>query len=184
MANISKTKAVELILKEVQEGKTYTDTLEQFLTKFNVSNPTFATYWKEANKIYQNRLKKKEEARTQREIAKAIHELETQDGQVNALIVQLNEVKAELESGMTIDCAWNRGQFVETQRILNATERKDRRLLCIKLLAEIRSIRGLDAPKQSQVKLETDIDKLIKAGDAKVEEGEGTTKPFKSLKGE
>lgn len=184
MANISKTKAVELILKEVQEGKTYTDALSAIFPNFSLTKPTFNKYWKEANKIYQNRLKKKEEARTQREIAKAIHELETQDGQVNALIVQLNEVKAELESGMTIDCAWNRGQFVKTERVLNATERKDRRLLCIKLLAEIRSIRGLDAPKQSQVKLETDIDKLIKAGDAKVVEGEGTTKPFKSLKGE
>lgn len=183
MANISKTKAVELILKEVQEGKTYTDTWQVISSNYTLNEATYTRYWKEAKSIYENRLKKKEEARTQREIAKAIHELETQDGQVNALIVQLNEVKAELESGTTIDCTWSRDQFLETVRPLNATERKDRRLLYYKLLAEIRSIRGLDAPKQSQVKLETDIDKLIKAGDAKVVEGEGITKPFKSLKG-
>lgn len=184
MANISKTKAVELILKEVQDGKTYTDAFAAILADFSLSKPTFDKYWKQAKEIYQTRLKKKEEARTKREIEKAIHELETQDGQVNALIEQLNEVKAELQSGTTIDCAWNRGEFVETTRPLNATERKDRRLLYYKLLAEIRSIRGLDAPKQSQVKLETDIDKLINSGDAKVEEGEGPAKPFKNLKGE
>lgn len=182
MANISRTKAVELILKEVQDGKTYSDAHKVISSKFKLNETSFVKYWKEANKIYKDRLEKAEAARTKREIERALHELETQDGQVNALIEQLYEVKAELEAGTTIDCAWNRGEFVETVRPLNATERKDRRLLYYKLLGEIRAIRGLDAPKQSQVKLETDIDKLIKSGDARTEEDEGTEKQFRSLK--
>lgn len=184
LANTSKAKAIELIYIEMEKGMKHNDAKAYFMPKLGLSKETFRSYWNSAKVKYAKRQEKTEQAIFEKETNKVLHILETQDGQVNALIEQLNEVKAELQSGTTIDCAWNRGEFVETVRPLNATERKDRRLLYYKLLAEIRSIRGLDAPKQSQVKLETDIDKLINSGDAKVEEGEGPAKPFKNLKGE
>lgn len=173
MANISKIKAVELILKEVDKGTTFTDAFQVISSKYKLNEATFSKYWKEAKAKYEARQQKVEAARTTHEIKKAIHELETKDGQVNDLIKNLNEIRQEIESGITIEWTWVKGQYIQTERPMNANEKKDRRALYAKYLAEIRAIRGLDAAKQinNKVTIEKEFEEATLKGQIKTPDG-------------
>lgn len=173
MANISKIKAVELILKEVEKGTTHNDCQKLILANFDLTKQSFTKYWKEAKAKYEARQQKVEAARTTYEIKKAIHELETKDGQVNDLIKNLNEIRQEIESGVTVEWTWSRGQYIQTERPMNANEKKDRRALYAKYLAEIRAIRGLDAAKQinNKVTIEKEFEEATLKGQIKTPDG-------------
>ena len=61
---ISKIKAKEIILSNIEKGFTFNDTYEAILRNFKLSEPTFSTYWKECQKEYierQKRLEKEKE---------------------------------------------------------------------------------------------------------------------------
>ena len=52
MKKISKQKAIEVILSELEKGTTYSDCLSVYVSKWHVTDRTFVRYWKEANKVY------------------------------------------------------------------------------------------------------------------------------------
>ena len=49
---ISKQKGVEILLNSLREGKTYSEQLRAFKSKFGIVESTFALWWKSANLIY------------------------------------------------------------------------------------------------------------------------------------
>lgn len=55
MSKISKQKAIELILVELDKGSTFSSCLALNGTKWHLSERTFKRYWKEANQIYSER---------------------------------------------------------------------------------------------------------------------------------
>lgn len=57
MKKISKSKAIELILQELDKGTTYTDCFSVTFRNFQLTERTFANYWKEANTLYSERQK-------------------------------------------------------------------------------------------------------------------------------
>lgn len=166
-------KVKALIYKEFESGKSYTEGFEAILSRAKLSETTFAKYWKEAESKYLAKQSKIEEARINHEIKKAIHELETKDGQVNELIKNLNEIRQEIESGKTVEWTWVKGHYVETERPMNANEKKDRRALYAKYLAEIRAIRGLDAAKQinNKITIEKEFEEATLKGQIKTPDG-------------
>jgi len=64
----SKQKYIDYIVSELEKGQvSFERVFELFLTKFNCSRPTFATYWKIANESYtstQNSIKATKEVQT------------------------------------------------------------------------------------------------------------------------
>lgn len=55
MKRISKDKAIEIILQEIEKGSVYSDTLAVIVSKCKLNEKTFAVYWKEAQDIHQKR---------------------------------------------------------------------------------------------------------------------------------
>ena len=55
---ISKQKAIELILVELDKGSTYSDCLNLIGPKWSLSTTTFKRYWKEANQTYTGKIVK------------------------------------------------------------------------------------------------------------------------------
>lgn len=55
MKKISKQKAIELILVELEKGSTFSVCFSVLCSKFQLIERTFNNYWKEANTIYQER---------------------------------------------------------------------------------------------------------------------------------
>ena len=50
-------KAIELIIQELDKGTTYTDCFSVTFSNFQLTERTFANYWKEANEAYSERQK-------------------------------------------------------------------------------------------------------------------------------
>jgi hypothetical protein len=175
---VSKAKAVDTLYKEIEGGKGYKETKGLLMAELGVGKNTFDSYWKEAKARFEKRVQKTDELAAKKQAERILLAIETKDGQVEALNKQLIEITNEIESGLTVEWTWKGDQYVETVRPMNANEKKDRRNLYIKILAEIRAIRGLDAPKDSKITLKTEVEQLIKTGDAKVIEGEGTPTKF------
>jgi len=57
MAKISKSKAIELIIQELDKGITYSECFSVTFSTFQLTERTFANYWKEANTLYSERQK-------------------------------------------------------------------------------------------------------------------------------
>lgn len=154
MAGIAKKKAIELILIEVGNGKTYNDTLALFSTKWQLPTRTFATYWNEANSIYDKKQeafqKKKDDALLKHELERQEHDLETKDGQVKELIKHALAINEEIETGKAKCFNWFRGQFNEHEITLSHSELAEKRKVLAGLLSDIRDIRGLNAPKEQK----------------------------------
>ena len=167
MATISKAKAIESIYLEIEKGITYTTALRQLKGELGVkSDITFDAYWKEAKVRFAKRQEKTTEAIANREANKVIHELETKDGQINSLVKQIQDIEKEIESGLTVECTWDKsGNFLQDKRPLNGNEIRDRRALIKSLLSDIRQIRGLNAPKENKLTVKQEIDELVKSGD-------------------
>lgn len=50
---ISKEKAIEIILEEIEKGITFSECFSAKFSKFQLSEKTFSTYWNEAQEIHQ-----------------------------------------------------------------------------------------------------------------------------------
>lgn len=144
MANISKNKAIEKIYLALEDGIRHNDAKKRFVAEMGLSPNTWGVYWKEAKLKYQERLKKTELTIQSKEDNRVVNILETKDGQVDALIERCNTISEELKSGTTIEWNWNFGEYDSVIRKLSANELRDRHVLFMKYLAEIRIIRGLN----------------------------------------
>lgn len=182
MANISKAKAVELIYIEIERGINYTKALARFKPELSLDKETFKSYWKEAKAKYEARVKMSIEAVAKSQATRIMHALETKEGQVIDLIRQIDDLEKDLANGFVTDARWVANELVHDKRPMLDKEKVEKVALIAKLKADIRKILGLDAPKESNVKVETDIDKLFKTGDAGFAEDPEIKKPFKRLK--
>lgn len=184
MANISKIKAVELILKEVEKGATHNDCQKLILSNFDLTKQSFTKYWKEAKAKYEARQKKVEIAKTSHEIKRAIHALETKEGQVISLIKQIDDLEKDLSDGFVTDARWVSDILVHDKRPMLDKEKVEKVALIAKLKADIRKILGLDAVKNHNVNINADINALLMAGDLTPEDSkEDTGKDLKQIEG-
>lgn len=173
MATISKIKAVELILKEVEKGKTYKETYEVIRSKAKLGETAFASYWNEANDKYKKRQQKVEAAKTNHEIKKAIHALETKDGQVVDLIRQINDLENDLVDGFVTDARWVSDSLVFDKRPMLDKEKIDKVALIAKLKGDIRKILGLEAAKEFKgtVTVQKEFEEATLKGQIKTPDG-------------
>ena len=173
MANISKIKAVELILKEVEKGTTHNDCQKLILANFDLTKQSFTKYWKEAKAKYEARQQKVEAARTTHEIKKAIHALETKDGQVVDLIRQINDLENDLADGFVTDARWVSDNLVFDKRPMLDKEKIDKVALIAKLKGDIRKILGLEAAKEFKgtVTVQKEFEEATLKGQIKTPEG-------------
>lgn len=173
MANISKIKAVELILKEVNKGTTFTDAFQVISSKYKLNEATFSKYWKEAKAKYEARQQKVEAARTTHEIKKAIHALETKDGQVVDLIRQINDLENDLADGFVTDARWVSDNLVFDKRPMLDKEKIDKVALIAKLKGDIRKILGLEAAKEFKgtVTVQKEFEEATLKGQIKTPDG-------------
>lgn len=173
MANISKIKAVELILKEIEKGTTFNDCFSVFRSKFQVTERTFANHWKSAKSKYEARQQKVEAAKTTHEIKKAIHALETKDGQVVDLIRQINDLEKDLADGFVTDARWVSDSLVFDKRPMLDKEKIDKVALIAKLKGDIRKILGLEAAKEFKgtVTVQKEFEEATLKGQIKTPDG-------------
>lgn len=161
LKRISKEKAIEIILEEIEKGITFSECFSVKFSKFQLSEKSFSTYWNEAHKIYDKRQqtiqKKKDEALLTHELERQEHELETKDGQCIELIKHAIALNTEIESGLAVSLKWHKGKLCREEVTLTHKESNDKRELLAKLLADIRKIRGLDAPIKQENKHSYDL---------------------------
>ena len=123
----NKENIISDILNELHKGTTFTECFKVILSKFKLSEPTFATYWKEACSVH---------LETQQEAQRAMNE-ETINTMVEAVKSGLKSkiertlekqkdiklLRDSVESGLTDDYYIADGQYVTYQRPLTMVEK-------------------------------------------------------------
>lgn len=172
MAKIS-LKTIALIQKEFETGKSYTDSFEAVLRVVKLAEPTFAKYWNQAKDKFNKRQKAVESAKETHEIKKAIHALETKDGQVVDLIRQINDLEKDLADGFVTDARWVSDSLVFDKRPMLDKEKIDKVALIAKLKGDIRKILGLEAAKEFKgtVTVQKEFEEATLKGQIKTPDG-------------
>lgn len=184
---ISKEKAIEIILEEIEKGKTFEVVYELILTKSNLSRPTFSDYWTEAKEKHSQRRQrieqKKEALRVKHELERTQKLLETADGQVDEYDSMVTTLKSELIQNKATAFIFYRGKLITSERPLTENEKTDKQTLIAKLLSQIADIRGIKAASKSDITVKGGIDDLIKTKNAfQYDEQPKDQKEFKPLK--
>lgn len=102
---IREKKSIELILKELDKGTTFTYCLRLINTKWDLSRSTFARYWKKANAEYDKRQQSIREALTEEYTAKEKEALELALSDKNKHAQDLvNQIKrlSEITAGKSV----------------------------------------------------------------------------------
>lgn len=149
---------IDFIISEIEKGTIrYTDIFEVFLSKFKVSEPTFAKYYKLANEAYLNRQQAINELKTKETIKNEIEAHKTQVKTKLQIIEDLeNEIisiEKTIKDGFLIKQINVNGEVLNHKEIFGSREieiwhrmLKDKRELLIKL-------QGFEAPKKQETTL-------------------------------
>jgi hypothetical protein len=145
------------ILTELRKGNIkFTDVALLFYTKFNLSKPTFAKYWKKANELHNNFIQKREtklnEATIQGEVLTLSNGLKSKSERLINLQNQVNEINGMLESGISPDTIIDTKTLtaVDIERKITYIERSQLMKALRDLQSEISKIEGDYAPTKQQ----------------------------------
>lgn len=123
----NKIKSIDIIVKHIDEGKTYSESLEFFAQNWRVPQSTFSNYWKEAKEKHA----KQREAINKKKLANTIEkEIEADDGRILGRIENL---------------------IILSEIARDTKEKANERINAIKT---INQMQGYDAPIKSEMKIE------------------------------
>ena len=95
MAKPNKENIITEILIELKKGTTFTQCFEVILSKFKLSEPTFSTYWKEANSKHQTSQLEQQNVINEESIKGTQKLIESTNITKESLLKELDEVKRE-----------------------------------------------------------------------------------------
>ncbi len=140
---ISKQKAIELILVELDKGSTYTDCFAVLCSNVQLSERAFANYWKIANQTYSERQQAIESELTEQRVELEKERLKTSIKTKNERVIILQSLISEIISELELNtCQDVDGKGKTFTRALLPGERTAMRKAIKDLQSEISKIEG------------------------------------------